>query len=162
MSEEEEKIKKMTRSERIKFEIEEFNTWKSTISCNGYPSENDKIWNIIMDGPPDSPYNGGKFKIEITLGNDYPQSPPIFKFKTEICHININGETICMETLRLPENSNGKYKSTYTIVYLLSQIFILLLIPNEDNAYGTYIDLYRNDYTAYFAKARELTREKAK
>ena len=144
-----------SRSERIEFERNEFNNWKSTISCHGHP-EGDKEWIIIMDGPKDSPYNGGKFKIKIIFTDNYPQKPPEFKFLTPILHININGETICMDTL------GNKYKPNYSIVYLLSQVFMLLSIPNEDNAYGTYRDLYRNDYSTYFAKAREMTREKAK
>lgn len=144
-----------SRSERIEFERNEFNDWKSSISCYGYP-EGDKEWNIIMDGPKDSPYNGGKFKIKIIFSDNYPQKPPEFKFLTPIVHININGQTICMDTL------GDKYKPSYSIVYLLSQIFMLLSIPNEDNAYSTYRDLYRNDYTGYLAKAREMTREKAK
>ena len=150
-------LNQKNRTDRIAFERGEFNDWKSSISCTGDTSS-DKMWFITMDGPKDSPYFGGKFKISIEFKEEYPTEPPEFKFLTDICHININGSTICMDTLKKDE----KYKSSYTIVYLLSQIFILLSIPNEDNAYPTYRDLYRNDYSGYLAKAREMTREHAK
>jgi ubiquitin-protein ligase len=149
-------LNQKNRTDRIDFERKEFNDWKSSISCSGETSGEE--WLITMDGPKDSPYFGGKFKISITFPKNYPTEPPEFKFLTDICHINIDGKTICMDTLK----KDVKYKSSYTIVHLLSQIFLLLSIPNEDNAYRTYRDLYRNDYSGYLAKAREMTREYAK
>ena len=47
---------------RLEQEREEFLEWKSSISCEGNPTKDSKIWNITMHGPKDSPYNGGKFK----------------------------------------------------------------------------------------------------
>ncbi len=145
----------MTRESRIEEERKEFNDWKNSISCYGEPQEGDSIWNIVMDGPADSPYMGGKFKIRITFPIGYPTEKPFFEFLTPICHININGTHICLTSL-------NEYNSSYTITQILTQIFMMLTSPNENSAYSTYRSLYQNDYSGYLAKAREMTREYAK
>lgn len=145
----------MTRETRIEQEREEFNDWKSSISCYGDPQKGDSVWNVIMDGPLDSPYMGGKFKIRITFPSGYPTQKPNFEFLTPICHININGTHICLTSL-------NNYDPNSSITQILTQIFMMLTSPNEDSPYSTYINLYKNDYTGYLAKAREMTREYAK
>lgn len=145
----------MSRESRIEEERLDFNDWKSSISCYGDPQKGDKVWNIVMDGPKDSPYMGGKFKIRITFPDGYPTERPLFEFLTPICHININGTHICL-------NSLNHYNSNFSITHILTQIFMMLTSPNEDSPYGTYIKLYRDDYSGYLAKAREMTREYAK
>ena len=145
----------MSRRQRIEEERSEFNDWKSSISCYGNPCYGDDIWNVTMDGPKDSPYMGGKFKIRITFPNNYPSGCPIFEFLTPICHINIDGTHICLEPL-------NNYNSSYGIVQILTQIFMMMTSPNENSAYSTYKDLYINHYSEYLAKAREMTKEYAK
>lgn len=145
----------MTRETRIEQEREEFNDWKSSISCYGDPQKGDSVWNVIMDGPLDSPYMGGKFKIRITFPPGYPTQKPNFEFLTPICHININGTHICLTSL-------NNYDPNSSITQILTQIFMMLTSPNEDSPYSTYINLYKDDYTGYLAKAREMTREYAK
>ena len=145
----------MSRSSRIEEERKEFIDWKSSISCYGDPCNGDSVWNVIMDGPKDSPYMGGKFKIRITFPKNYPTECPKFEFLTPICHINIDGTHICLEPL-------NNYNQSYSIVQILTQIFMMLTSPNENSAYSTYKDLYINHYSEYLAKAREMTREYAK
>ena len=145
----------MSRDERIEKERIEFNEWKSTISCYGNPNKGDRTWNVIMDGPSDSPYMGGKFKIQIYFPDNYPSQKPDVLFKTPICHININGEHICISSL-------NEYNQNYSIVDILNSIFMMLTSPNEYSAYSTYKNLYINNYTEYLAKARQMTREYAK
>jgi ubiquitin-conjugating enzyme E2 S len=56
------------------------------------------IYYFIVAG---TPYFSGSFKIKLTLGKDYPQSPPKAFFLTRIFHPNVakNGE-ICVNTLK--------------------------------------------------------------
>ena len=140
---------------KIEKERKDFIKYKNTICCEGNPEEGDYVWNIIMDGPLDSPYMGGKFKIKITFQTDYPKSKPLFEFMTPICHININKKHICLDSL-------DKYNENSTILNCLSQIFMMLTSPNETSAYTEYKDLYINHYGDYLKKAREMTREYAK
>ena len=47
-----------------------------------------------FDGPPGSPYAGGKYVINITIPTEYPFRPPLMKFKTRIWHPNVSSETV--------------------------------------------------------------------
>ena len=144
---------KTNREQYLEEQRLDFNEWKSSIGCSGSPNEGDNIWNIIMIGPKDSPYAGGKFKIKITFPPEYPFLPPTYEFLTQICHINISGHTIC-----IPSKSNPKTPVTE----ILGQIFMMLTSPNENNAYGQYEALYKENYSEYLSKAREMTKEFAK
>ena len=142
-------------NERLEKERNEFLKWKDIISCEGNPQKGDNIWYIIMNGPLDSPYMGGKFKINITFYKDYPASKPLFEFMTPICHININNRHICLDSL-------DNFNSTSSITQALSEIFMMLTSPNENSAYSKYKEMYLTDYTKYLSEARRMTREYAK
>ena len=43
------------------------------------------LWNVVLVGPDDSPYEGGKFKVELHAA-EYPYLPPTCKFITKIFH----------------------------------------------------------------------------
>ncbi|KAH8602325.1 ubiquitin-conjugating enzyme/RWD-like protein [Bisporella sp. PMI_857] len=52
-------------------------------------------------GPPETPYEGGEYIVDVVLPNDYPFKPPIMKFVTKIWHPNVSSQTgaICLDTL---------------------------------------------------------------
>ena len=35
----------------------------------------------ILDGPADTPYAGGRFRVRLHIGKDFPNSPPKVSFK---------------------------------------------------------------------------------
>ena len=142
-------------NERLEKERQEFLKWKKSISCEGNPEKGDAVWNIIMNGPLDSPYMGGKFKIRIKFCKDYPTTKPDFAFLTPICHINIDNQHICLSSL-------NNYDKNSSIIKILSEIFMMLTSPNDQSAYSKYKTLYINDYSGYLRKAREMTHEYAK
>ena len=37
----------------------------------------------VLKGPDDSPYSGGIFRVDITIPQDYPFTPPKMKFITK-------------------------------------------------------------------------------
>jgi ubiquitin-protein ligase len=37
------------------------------------------IWDALLIGPPDSPFEGGIFKCQFKFNNNYPNKPPEFK-----------------------------------------------------------------------------------
>lgn len=47
------------------------------------------FWEIVMQGPPDSPYEDGTFLLYIELGDQFPRQPPTARFITPILHPNI-------------------------------------------------------------------------
>lgn len=142
-------------NEKLEQERNNFLKWKNSVCCEGNPKKGDNEWNIIMDGPSDSPYMGGKFRIKIVFQKDFPKSKPSFTFETPICHINIYKKHICLDSL-------DNYNENSSIIGVLGQIFMMLTCPNENSAYTEYSGLYKTDYSAYLSKAREMTREHAK
>jgi ubiquitin-conjugating enzyme (huntingtin interacting protein 2) len=58
---------------------------------------NDNLQQIrgIFTGPPDTPYAGGTFEIDIQLPENYPFVPPKMKFITRVWHPNVSSMTVC-------------------------------------------------------------------
>lgn len=49
-------------------------------------------------GPPDTPYEGGTYIVDIKIPQEYPFKPPVMKFETKLWHPNVSSVTVC----RLP------------------------------------------------------------
>ena len=66
------------------------------------PSEdNVRYFNVVMDGPDKTPYEGGSFKLELFLPEEYPMTPPKVRFLTKIYHPNIDKlGRICLDVLK--------------------------------------------------------------
>lgn len=52
-----------------------------------------------LTAPPDSPYAGGTFKVDIKIPPDYPFKAPVIKFETKIWHPNISSQTVSGKAL---------------------------------------------------------------
>ncbi|KAI1407675.1 ubiquitin-conjugating enzyme/RWD-like protein [Hypoxylon sp. FL1857] len=54
-----------------------------------------------IPGPPGTPYEGGRFIVDVKIPNEYPFRPPVMKFDTKVWHPNISSQTgaICLDTL---------------------------------------------------------------
>ncbi|KAF7901933.1 uncharacterized protein EAF01_007231 [Botrytis porri] len=52
-------------------------------------------------GPPDTPYEGGTYLVDIKIPNEYPFKPPHMNFSTKVWHPNVSSQTgaICLDTL---------------------------------------------------------------
>jgi ubiquitin-conjugating enzyme (huntingtin interacting protein 2) len=60
-------------------------------------------------GPPGTPYEGGKYEINIDIPSEYPFRPPIMKFATKVWHPNVSSQTVSFnECLVLFHADNGK------------------------------------------------------
>lgn len=56
-----------------------------------------------ITGPEDSPYEEGRFELELSLPEHYPFEPPKVRFVTPIYHPNIdNTGIICLDLLKSP------------------------------------------------------------
>lgn len=93
------------------------------------PSEDNlRYFNVMILGPSQSPYEGGVFKLELFLPEDYPMAPPKVRFLTKIYHPNIDKlGRICLDILK------DKWSPALQIRTVLLSIQALLSAPNPDD-----------------------------
>lgn len=47
-----------------------------------------------FSGPPDTPYEGGTYFVDIKIPGEYPFRPPVMKFETKLWHPNVSSQTV--------------------------------------------------------------------
>ena len=47
---------------------------------------------VKMTGPENTPYDGGIFRLSVSLPERYPFEPPAVRFSTKVFHPNIDNE----------------------------------------------------------------------
>lgn len=127
-----------------------------TLSADGEIVEdlNYLVWDCIILGPKDSLYEGGKFHVTITCGENYPFKPPQAVFKTSIYHPNISSTgLVCIDILK------HNWSPVFNIEKILLAISSILAAPNPDDPLEPSIGIHMRDDPEGFAKrARDQTR----
>ncbi|CAH3190462.1 unnamed protein product [Porites evermanni] len=56
---------------------------------SGAPCDNNiMIWNAVIFGPKDTPFEDGTFKLQMEFTEEYPNKPPTVKFISKMFHPN--------------------------------------------------------------------------
>lgn len=109
-------------------------------------------------GAADTPYEGGIFRLEVVIPNEYPLKPPRVRFITRIYHPNIDTQgRICLDSLNMPPK--GAWKPSLNVATLLTTIQALMSEPNGDD--GLMVDIteeFRRSPGLFRQKAREWTK----
>lgn len=120
-------------------------------------SEDDMFkWEGTIDGPVDTPYEGGKFKLRITFPQDYPMNPPNIIFTTKIFHPNISETYVCLDILQ------NKWSPVLSIEKVLLSLSSLLMDPNPNSPLvADANNLYVKDREKFNAKVKEWVKKYA-
>lgn len=119
--------------------------------------DNLRYFDVVIDGPKGTPYEGGKFRLELFLDQDYPLTPPRVRFLVPIFHPNIDllGR-VCLDILK------NNWSPALQIRTVLLSIQALLSAPNPDDPLANDVaQQWKEDEEKAKAKAREWTKQHA-
>ncbi|KAH8322606.1 hypothetical protein KR059_000535, partial [Drosophila kikkawai] len=110
-------------------------------------------WRASISGPPETPYAGGQFHLELHFGQNYPFVAPRVYFLTKIYHCNVaaNGH-ICLDIL------SREWSPALTTSKVLLSITCLMADPNPDDPLEPSIaSLYKRNRSQHDQTARSWT-----
>jgi ubiquitin-conjugating enzyme (huntingtin interacting protein 2) len=102
-------------------------------------------------GPPDTPYAGARFHVDIIVVDTYPFNPPKVRFTTKIWHPNISSVTgaICLDILK------DQWAAAMTIRTVLLSLQALLATPEPDDPQDAVVaNQYKKDRKLFERTAR--------
>ena len=108
---------------------------------------------MVLAGPPDTPYEGGVWDLELFLPGSYPMDPPKVRFLTKIYHPNVDRlGRICLDVLK------DKWSPALQIRTVLLSIQALLSAPEPDDPLdATVAEHFKRNRPEAEAQAREWT-----
>eukprot|EP00906_Rhabdomonas_costata_P023171 RCo033360 len=115
-------------------------------------------WQATIRGPATTPYEGGRFTIEIKIPPEYPFKAPIFRFTTKIFHPSVKSDdgSICGEIF-------SDWKPSVMILDVLADILKMLREPSHENALEPDIGkMLREDKAKFVRNAKDWTKRFAK
>eukprot|EP00051_Salpingoeca_urceolata_P035789 m.31308 g.31308 ORF g.31308 m.31308 type:complete len:186 (-) comp9718_c0_seq1:63-620(-) len=120
------------------------------------PTENNiMMWNAVIFGPVDTPFEDGAFKLTIEFTEEYPNKPPTVRFVTKIFHPNVYADgLICLDILQ------NRWSPTYNVSGILTSIQSLLDEPNPNSpANSLAAQLYQENKREYERKVLECVEQ---
>ena len=140
-------------SRRILKELKDIQRNPLTHTSTGPINYNLSTWKANMLGPPESPYHGGVFTLNIKIPPEYPHKPPKVNFETKIYHCGVNKRGFtCLDIL------SDNWSPALTISKILESVYSYLTDPPDfDPLVPEIAKLYRSNRKLHDKIAREWT-----
>ncbi|KAH0687011.1 hypothetical protein KY284_017564 [Solanum tuberosum] len=123
---------------------------------SGAPYDNNiMLWNAVIFGPDDTPWDGGTFKLTLQFSEDYPNKPPTVRFVSRMFHPNIYADgSICLDILQ------NQWSPIYDVAAILTSIQSLLCDPNPNSpANSEAARMFSENKREYNRKVREIVEQ---
>ncbi|KAF5019096.1 hypothetical protein F66182_8909 [Fusarium sp. NRRL 66182] len=118
----------MARERRILKELRDIEADHDSSGVNAHAVAEGNITRLkgTFPAPPDTPYSGGTYQVNIEIPEEYPFKAPFITFDTKIWHPNVSSQTgaICLDTL------SSNWSPVQTIKTVLLSLRMLLEFPN--------------------------------
>lgn len=85
-----------SRDRRVAKELADIQADRDNSGVFAAPADGSSLRKLkgTIPGPPETPYAGGTYEVEITIPDTYPFKSPSMSFKTRIWHPNISSQTV--------------------------------------------------------------------
>merc|ERR1712223_1459128 len=123
------------------------------MGIQGSPQENNiMIWDAVIYGPADTPFEDGTFKLQIEFSEEYPNKPPRVKFISKMFHPNVYADgSICLDILQ------NRWSPTYDVSSILTSIQSLLDEPNPNSpANAEAAQLFQENRREYERRVQDI------
>jgi ubiquitin-conjugating enzyme (huntingtin interacting protein 2) len=89
-----------TRERRVAKELADIQNDQDNSGVLAQPIDYSNLTHLkgTFPGPPDTPYEGGHYQVDIIIPDTYPFKSPIIKFDTKIWHPNVSSVTVRAST----------------------------------------------------------------
>ena len=116
-------------------------------------------WTATVTGPAGSPFEHGRFALDMEFAPDYPFLRPRVSFKTKVYHPSVNSAT---GYVSLGDEIADRWQPSMTVANILQYIIVILGEPDEEHVVVPEIwREYVKDRDTYNRKAREWTEKYA-
>lgn len=141
--------------QRIKREFKEVKDSQEMEKCHiKVDLVNDNLTELKgeIEGPPDTPYAGGNFILEIKIPETYPFNPPKVKFITKIWHPNVSSVTgaICLDILR------DQWAAAMTLRTVLLSLQALMAAAEPDDPQDAVVARQYKENNSIFIRTARL------
>ncbi|RPB08413.1 ubiquitin-conjugating enzyme [Morchella conica CCBAS932] len=125
-------------------------------------------WECLIQGPDETPFEGGVFPATLSFPKDYPLNPPKMKFTCEMFHPNVYKDgTVCISILHSPgddpnqyEDASERWSPIQSVEKILISVMSMLAEPNDES--GANIDaskVWRDNKEEYSRRVRQCARK---
>lgn len=141
--------------QRLITEVEDLKKEKNGDGITAEPLDDEKsVWKGTINGPENTPFQDGKFIVQIELTDRYPWHRPKVMFATKVWHPNVNSQTGDINL----DIFGKEWKPVMTIRTVLINLRALLAVPQLRHPRDDFAaKQYETNYQQWKANAKAWT-----